>query len=455
MSNRLSNFWETLRTSFWLLPALMGLLAVGLREAVWLLDAATADHWAAGTWFLGGGSGDDARNLLTALVTALLALAGVMFSITMVVLTLAANQYGSRLVRTYTRDLRTQLALGTFVLTVVYCLLVLRSVAKDMQPADVPHVAVALALLLAFACILALLLFLGVVTRLIVADVVVGRVAGELEDSVEALPPLGEGSTAASAAEALLPGDLMERSAVVRSRDEGYVQSIEYDTLAERAARADVLVRFDYRAGAFMCREGWLALVYPRERLTPELEDGIRSAVLIGGSRTPTQDLEFSIRHLVDMALRALSPGINDPNTALAVVDRMRGALARAMARQLPCAVRRDGQGTLRVVGDQTGFDGLFDAAFHQIRQAGQGQPAVIIYLLGAVARLAEHARTPEQAKALSRHADLMAAAGLRGADDPGDKADIEGAHAAARRKLRHLAPMHPVDSAARTAVGR
>ncbi|HYC02332.1 MAG TPA: DUF2254 domain-containing protein [Azospirillaceae bacterium] len=445
MSDRLRNLWESLRTSLWPLPMIMGLAAVALASLMLRVPSATTGEGGLRGWLLAGGTGEDAQNLLTALTTALISMAGVVFSITMVVLSLAANQFGPRLVRTYTSDVRAQLAIGIFVLTAVYCLIVLRSIEKGMSPADVPQPAVALGVALALLCIMVVVLFLGLIARLIVAETVIARVAGELEAFIATLPPAGEAADEPDEA-AMAPDDLLERSALVRSDQEGYVQSIEYRDLAAAAREAGALVRFDYRAGAFMCREGWLALVHPAEALTPELEAAVRRAVAIGRQRTPTQDLEFPIRHLVDIALRALSPGINDPNTATAVIDRLRGALARLMAKQLPVAVMRDADGTMRVLGDSTGFDGILDAAFHQIRQAGGGQPAVVIHLLGAIARLAEHVRTPQQRRALQRHADMIAAAGLRAVQEPNDRADIEKAADALRHKLRSLIRLHPAD---------
>ncbi|WP_051341587.1 DUF2254 domain-containing protein [Azospirillum halopraeferens] len=442
MWDRIRNTWEGLRSGLWLVPVGMGLLAFALSRGALMIDAAVPDAAQAFPRFLHGGSGDDARNLLTALVTALLSLAGVMFSITMVVLTLAANQYGPRLVRTYTGDLKTQAALGTFILTVVYCLLVLRAVGKDMPAEAVPQVAVTLGLVLAMLCLLALLMFLGVVTRLIVADAVIARVAEELDDVISGLPPAADTPAPECAGpEHRVAADGETHPAIIRSRDEGYVQSIDCAALVAAAERAGALIRLDYRAGAFMCREGWLARVQPADAVTPDLSACIRRAIIIGVRRTPTQDLEFSVRHLVDVALRALSPGINDPNTALAVIDRLRGALARIMARRLPGAVHRDRSGAVRLLVDGTDFDGLMNAAFHQIRQAGAAKPAVAIHLLGSIARLAEHVRTPRQHRTLLRHAEMSAAAGLRHAEDPNDKADIGAALAATRGKLAATAP--------------
>lgn len=426
--------WEKLRTSIWLLPVAMVCLALLLRQVAFWADDALGDSRALQLWWLHSGSGDDARNLLSTLVAALITMASVMFSITMVVLSLAANQFGSRLVRTYMADLRTQAAIGTFVMTIVYCLLVLRTVQKDMPAEQVPHIAVSLGLFLALVCVLTLLFFLHVVARSMVADDVIRRVAAELEYSIENLPALGEERDAPK--QRRPDSDRSESGAIVASREEGYVQTVDYDGLLDLATRHDVRIRLHCKAGAFMCLEGWLAEVTPRDAAGPDIAKGIQKRLQIGNRRTPTQDLEFSIRHLVDIALRALSPGINDPNTAVAVIDRLRGALSRLMAKRIPSTSRRDESGALRVIGKETGYGDILDAALHQIRQAGAVHPAVVIHLLGAIDRLAEHVRLPDQREALLHHAHLIAEAGLREAQAARDRADIEAKRDAALAKL-------------------
>jgi uncharacterized membrane protein len=444
MFDRLMNWWEALRTSIWLIPGVMLCLSIVLREGAFWVDGLVTDEECLRTWWLHSGSGDDARNLLTTLVSALITMASLMFSITMVVLSLAANQFGSRLIRTYIADFRAQAALGTFLMTIVYCLLVLRSIEKDMPSGAVPHVSVTLGLVLALVCIGTLLAFLHIIARSMVADEVIRRVAEELEDSISWLPLLEE-ELPEEPAEEVPPQEMAFRGAILRSKEEGYVQSIDHDGLVHLAERHDMLIQLEFHAGAFVCWDGWMARIHPANAATPEVRAGVQSMIMIGDRRTPTQDLEFSIRRLVEIALRALSPAINDPNTALVVIDYLRGALSHLMARRLPGALHRDQAGNVRVIGHGTDYGDIFDAAFYQIRQAGAGQPAVVIHLLGAISRLAEHVRLPEQQHALLRHARMIAAAGLDGLVEACDRADIEEMLAVAKRKLNQSREEEPV----------
>ena len=127
---------------------------------------------------------------------------------------------------------------------------------------------------------------------------------------------------------------------------------------------------------------------------------------------------------MVEVAVRALSPGINDPFTV--VIDRLRGTLSRLMRRELPSETLRDRTGRVRIYRQVTTYAGMLDAALHQIRQAGSSHPAVLIHLLEAIARIAEHTRLEEQRQALLRHAHLIRAAGQRDVPEPADQEDIE-----------------------------
>lgn len=436
MTDQIFVWWEKIRTALWPLPLVMLVLSVGLYFMGLRVDATLSNSDALRSWLLHSGNGEDARNLLSTLVTAIITMSSVVFSITIVALSLAANQFGSRLLRTYMAEWRTQLSLGLFLMTVIYCLLALRSVSGDMEPDQVPHLTVSFGLALGAICVVALIFFLHLVAKSLIADEVISRVARELEQNIRSLAPLEPGKARAAIPEVPLPQDFEERSAIVHSREEGYVQAVEYERLVRLASEHGFILRLSFDAGAFMCRDGWLAHIHPGRVLTPAIGREIHKAILIGTMRTPTQDVEFSIRHLVDVALRALSPGINDANTALVVIDHLRGALSSLMGRSLPTAVHRDDAGTIRVVGTYPGYNDVIDAALSQIRHSAASHPSVVISLLDALGRIAEHVRLPAQRDSLLRHSRLIFEAGLREPGEEHDRANIQSAFAATVRKL-------------------
>lgn len=432
--SRILVWWDVLRVALWPIPLSMSLAAIILYAAGLMVDATGIDELTLKKWRIYSGSGDDARNLLATLLGSIITMSSVVFSITIVALSLAANQFGSRLIRTHLTDVRTKLALGLFAMTIVYIILAMRSVEQEMPPSEVPHVTVSLGVLLALACVLVLLFFLHFIARSVVADEVIRRATAELEATIEDLPDLEPGAQQQS--EAQLPADFDARCTVMRSPKEGYIEAIAYEDLATAASKHDVIVRLDLRPGAFICKDGWLAAVYPAETLTPRVEEDLCAQILIGERRTPTQDIEFSLRHLVDIALRALSPGINDANTALVVIEHLSAAMAHLMGKKLSVAVCRDDAGVVRVMGKADRHGGILDAALHQIRRAASTHPAVIMEMLRALGRIAENVRLPEQREALLRHCRLALDAGLRDQPEPADQADMEAAFMRARMKV-------------------
>lgn len=425
MSNWLLTTWDHLRTSLWLIPSAMILAAVGLAITMLQVDAGHGTEDQGRAWWINSGDGEDARNLLSTLLSAMITMATMAFSVTVVALTLAANAYGSRLIRIFRADLRTQTVLGTFAMTIVYCLLVLRSIHGKAPMPEVPHAAVTVGTVLSLVCVLALLAFIQGVARSIVADEVVRRVRRDSDKAVLALPELTS-DRAPEHVPADLPPDFDGRAARIPLPGEGYVQMVDYDRLVRWAEAHDAIVRLDFRAGDFVVNGDRRVLIYPPPSDPVRARAEIDAFITSGDERTPTQDLEFAIRHLVEVALRALSPGINDPFTATVVIDRLRGVLSRLMERALPPETLRDRSHRVRVYRQTTTYGGILDAALHQIRQAGSSHPAVLIHLLEAIARIAEHARLDEQRKALVRHAALIRAAGQRDVSEPADLADIE-----------------------------
>lgn len=438
MLSRLFNLWATLRTGLWFVPTLMAIGAVVLAVIALNLDAGLTEESARKFWLHGGGP-DDARNLLSAVFSSMITMATLVISITMVVLTLAASQLGPRLVRNFMGDLRTQLVFGLFLMTIIYCLLVLRTLNSELDMSSVPHIAVTLGTALAFINLFALLFFIHNLARSIVSDTAIRRVDGDLRSAIKRLLPAedeDEPLTERPQTDDVMPADFDQASAPLWLSGEGYVQAVGYEKLVKIACRRGVVIRLDFRAGHFVIRGSHRADIYPGRLREPGLATEIESAILIGGERTPVQDLEFSIRHLVEIAVRALSPGINDPFTAIAVIDRLGAAMGELMRRELQPQVFRDGAGAVRVVGRAPSYRDFLDAAFHQIRQAGASHPAVIIQMLKTIERLAVHIRLDSQRDALSDHATTIAEAGRRGASETADIADIEEIYRAAQTAL-------------------
>ena len=429
MRTRLFQIWESLRTSYWFIPTLMAAAAVAL--AFVLLRADRATDWSGGGWVYSG-SAEGARALLATVAGSSVTVAGVVFSVVIVALTLASGQFGPRLLRNFMRDLGNQLTLGTFIATDLYCFLVLRTVRSETEAGGgfVPQIAVTAAMAMAVASVGVLIYFIHHAATSIMAENVIGAVAVDLNHAVDHLFPGDVGRPVdparAPGGKWEIPSDFDSRAAPVSSRHDGYVQIIDGDALIEAAARADVVIHTMHRPGRFVIRDLPLARVYPPERADDALAEAVRDAFGIGPLRTTAQDLEFAVDQLVEVAVRSLSPAINDPFTAMACVDVLAAALCRLARRETPSPFRADDSGRLRVIVHTSTFDDVMEAAFNQIRQYARGSVAVTIRLLEAIASVAQAARGPEQRAVLLRHAEMIHRQARQTIHEPQDLHDME-----------------------------
>lgn len=413
--SRLATVWDSVKNSLWFVPALMGCVAAALAFGLPLIDLPDES-------FLAGlqRPARNAPDFLATLLSSMITMATLAISITMVVLTLAANQLGFRLIRTFIGDLRTQLALGLFLATIVYLLLVLRGLPADGSPQ--PALAITLGTGLVLLSVAVLLYYVHHLARSIVADTLIHRVGADLDGIVDQfLPDLAPDQRQH-------PRSIEEhaRTGPIHGRESGYIQAIDYDLLVGAACEANCVVELAYRPGHHVLAGGVHAWVSPPEARTPGLEDAFEAAVVVGAERTPVQDLEFAIRQLVEIALRALSPSMNDAFTAVAVINRLGMSMATIMRR--PSAERGfpDAQGRVRVIAPISTFEGLVDIAFHQIRRSAADSPAIIMHLLETLAQLAEVAEEPRHKEVIAEHIDLVTQAGRRAIEEPRDRAAME-----------------------------
>jgi uncharacterized membrane protein len=423
--DRLRLVWDAVRTSLWFVPLLMGLAAVALASA--LLGVRVAGEGREDAWLLHTGSQENARELMSALLTGMISMTALVVSITMVVLTLAAGQIGPRLIRSFIRDRTTQAVLGLFLADILYLLTVFRSI--DAVGAGVPHLAVSVGTAATALCLLVLLVYVHKLARSIVYDTVVENVAREVHRSVREMLPAGP-EPEEPAPE--LPGE----PAWVRLDRDGYVQAVAFGDVVAAARTAGAAVRLHFRPGDFVLAAGEHAAVHPASRATAGLREAVRAAVVVGSERTPAQDVEFGVRQLVEVSTRALSPGLNDVFTALAVVDNLSAILSWTLPRGTERRVLRDGDGEVRVVRDVVGHADLIAAALDPVRQSGQANAAVLSRLARAVGRLGPAVRTAEQREALEEQLDMLVVAADRNLAVPRDVRSVRAEAAAARRRL-------------------
>ncbi len=430
MKARLTHGWEALRSSYWFVPALMALGAAALALGMVALDGRVGSEAVESLGWIYTGGPEGARGVLSTIAGSMITVAGVTFSVLVVALSLAASQFGPRVLGSFMRDAGNQVVLGAFAGIFLYCLLVLRTVRGGEEAGRfVPHLAVTLGVGMAVVGVGVLIYFVHHAAVSIQVTSVIAALAEDLDAGVDRLFP----EVAEDAAPA---GSMPAPSASVAAYRDGYVQAIDYDRLAEAARDRSATLRLDPRIGTFVARGDPLAWVH-LPAAAAELGDEVRGAFVLGSSRTPSQDVEFSVQQLVDVAVRALSPGINDPFTAAACVDRLGAALARVAERPDAPGVHRDGEGVPRVLADPAGFERLVEAAFSPIRQYAGGSQAVLLRLLDALARIARHARGEDRREIVRDHAARVLATAGRHLEHVADRAAAAESHRAVEEALR------------------
>jgi uncharacterized membrane protein len=433
--------WEALRTTFWLVPTVLVGVACLLFAVTFLVDLAAYDHRFSLPFWLRTGSADAGRQVLIAIAAAVITVVGVVFSITILALTLASQQFGPRMMRNFIRDLGNQITLGVFVGTFAYSVLALGTITSDPRGDFVPHLSITVAEALLLVDVAVLIYFIHHIAKSIQLPEVIGGIARDLMRAIDAEFPVPVGNPVTSHPD---PGELTvaelrqlvaARGEAVRSEDSGYLQFVGYGQLVDIASSIDAVIRLDHRPGHFIVAGRPLATVWPAEQ-AGQVRSALAKANVTGPHRTLTQDPVFAIDQLVEIAIRALSPAVNDTFTALTCIDWLSAGLCRVSGRTLAEGVYRDRLGQIRLIEFDPSYTRMVNRAFDKIRQCAQGMPAVIIRLMDAVGAVMEQTTSSEQRSVLARQAEMILRVSEGSVAEANDRADIRGRY---ERVVSHL----------------
>ncbi|MGG6265578.1 DUF2254 domain-containing protein [Leptolyngbya sp. AN03gr2] len=426
-NTKLSKYWDTLLSSYWFLPSLILIAAIALALTMLYLDR-TGKPGITNLWWLYTGGPDGARSALSAIAGSVITVAGTAFSITIVALQLAASNFGPRLLRTFMKDIGNQIVLGILIGTFIYCVLILRTIRGENYSPFVPQMSVTVGVVLAVLSTGVLVYFIHHASTIIQVSQVITNVSDDLDRAIDRLFPERIGQSLPDAPRQIteIPHEFEQRSASIKATQKGYLQAIDQEKLMKVACRADVLLCLKTRPGKYGVPGTPLVLVYPPEYNSEKLAQQIKQAFIFGKERTEQQDIAFPIEQLVEIALRAISPAVNDPFTAIRCIDRLSAGLSQLAQRTFPSPYRYDDQHTLRIIAEPTTFEFLVDRAFNQIRQYAQSDAAVTIRLLEAIALIATYTKTPKQRTALRHHADMIRRGSQTGLTEECDRKDVE-----------------------------
>lgn len=434
MRARLLNLWDFFRTGFWFIPTLLILGAILLAIFVPIVDYYANQENLVPDWLKT--SADTYRSTLTALASGMLTVASVVFSVTVVTLSLTTSQFGPRLLRNLLEQNVTQATVGGCLASSVYCLMLLwriDSLEKDGAP---PHLSVFLATLMTVAAIAMAVFFIHRVARSVQSMNVVTDVSRDLDGAMQRLFPEKWESRPdrEKQLDELRDRFENEEATSVAASKEGYLQAINVSYLDKLAEENGLVIQVLDKPGAFLIAGYEVARFLDGEPQGGEqegdesIQERIAAAFIVGNQRTPRQDLECAVEELVEIAVRALSPGINDPFTAVASIDRLTATLCRLAERDLRSSLQT-GDDTQRILFAPLAYSSVLEAAFNMIRQYGASSVSVSIRLLEGLEKIAGHTTDSSQREAVRRQAEMVLAECEKQDFTEGDMDDLRGRH--------------------------
>ncbi|MEO7800564.1 MAG: DUF2254 domain-containing protein [Ginsengibacter sp.] len=387
MGVRLKQYWFNIQSSLWFLPTIMALASVVLAFAFLELDSSITYKDFPIAWFIYGGQPDGARSVLSTIASSMVTIAGVTFSITLVALTMASSQFGPRLLRNFISDKGNQFVIGTFISTFIYSLIVLLTIRGSDDDEFIPKISVVFAFLLAILSLGVLIFFIHHVSTSIQADYIINSSYKDFRkvtdnyllnegDSVENIDI--SASLKQVKAEYLL-------STEVHCDKSGFIQSVDYEGACKWAEKNNAAIEWLIYPGSFVTIHHVFAIVYHQSLQPLQTEKQIQDFIVTRYQRTPNQDLLFSLKQIVEVGVRALSPGINDPHTAITCIQWIGAALSELSTKKFGNPFLRDSSANIKVIKKQITYQDIADTSFDQLCLYGKSNIYVIETLLDAI----------------------------------------------------------------------
>ena len=455
MRAKLLDLLRSLRSTYWFVPGCMAVAAVAASILTLWLDVEIGERWVSEHFWMYSNQPDGARAVLATVAGSMITVAGVTFSMTIASVSYAAGQLGPRLMTNFMRDRGNQYTLGTFIATFLYSLMILRTVrdgseeGADFDVASfVPQVSVLCSLGLAVASTAVLIYFIHHVPESINAQNITARIGRDLVKAVDEQFPGRVGTGPAEGATGdppcsnpdrdRLPAGFGEQARAVAAASSGYVRSVDHENLMDLAEEEGLVVRLLVRPGDFVASGQELMRVWPPERFDGQKEaeadragsssehqragdllgelagrgdlvTRCRGLLSLGAEKTHHQNLLFLVDELVEIAARAVSPGINDPFTAITAIDWLRSGLSALGERDPLSAHRFDGEGVLRVVAEPASFEEALSSACAQLRPYVAADRNAALRLLETLGQLALRAEDPGRRSVILGEAEKLA----------------------------------------------
>lgn len=404
--------WDQFRVSFWFVPLVMAIFAFLLARIFYWLDARIPNGVLENSRFILSGNPAELRSILIGMATTTLATAGVVFSLLTLPLSTVASQYGSRLLRIYLGDRTTQVVLGMFTGTFCYCLVEALWLPPPDQVYDLPQLSVTFGLVLFLATFGSLIALIQHISTALQAPKIVAAAGAELRSTIQMMATENADNDNQNHPVSLISSKVLDDESryEIQTSDTGYIQSIDPERMLRLANEADLIIHLVRKPGHFVIAGDQIALAWPADHVDRRMAIKLRHAFQIGNQRTPTQDIEYAVCQLAEVALRAMSAAINDPFTAMTCLDNIGAGLAIYVGQDSPQSNYYDSSGQLRLIYEPANFSELLAAAFDMLRHASCDNVAVLMKMLNVIETIGREIQQDEQLKELLRHVALVQA---------------------------------------------
>ena len=430
MRARVRNVWENLKVSLWFLPAVM--VAGGMILSVLLVrvDHALLARRSSLLPWLFGGTADAAQTLLAVVAGSLVTAVSIAFSTTIVALQLASTQFSPRVLRTtFTADRGNQIVLGSYVATFMYALLVLREIRGSTgdDSGFVPALSVSVALGLSLVCLTLLIYFIHHISQLLQVAVILDRLHADTIEEIEVLYP----TRRVHPTDPTAAGELVEHleetgeEGYIRSRQAGFLRSIDHQTLYDATDGMTSWVWVRPQVGDYVPRDCVMVEFARDGRIDGERLRRLHEAFVLDTERSIYQDPLFGVRQLVDIALKALSPAINDPTTAEYSLSHLGDIVGQLAERSFPPNEQPGPGGRTRYIFTRPNWEAYVDAAFAQIRRQAAADAHVTGYILRVLHQVARRVPNGPRSAAVQHEVDEIRRVLDRGHFSPADTAAL------------------------------
>ena len=352
----------------------------------------------------GGIDEEGARTVLSTIAAGMFTVTSIVISLTFIALTMMSSQLGPRLLAFFMRDRTTKVSLGIFIATIIYALVSMASVGAKGDATFAPHLSFVIAIFLAIISLGTMIYFVDHIAQSIQADALVARLAAACDDAIDSAIRDEESGEPPTEAEIKALDDRFDETCLKwEAQGTGYLSSVDYPALLKTAAKHDAIIKLFFQVNTFVFDEQVLALFRCPSDQADEMREALDASIALSDRRTPAQQINFEISALSEVALRALSPGINDPYTASACVDYLGNTLSRIAKAAPKVRTLKDEGGTMRLLRTADDLPFFLDQCIAPIIEAGADSPIALTSLIRSLNRIKQVAHAPHDLDAVAK----------------------------------------------------